>query len=234
MSMLKQVLIIASLLLSQPNPLADAVHKNVVVITTRLPQRKALQPLVQNVLALDLQRLGVVIRQINLSGRVVQTGLNTHSQSVQSLPDQRDQQAKLTVALHSSHPAVTFAAGSPVAVKKPASVIMLQNWYVPLGGCALPHSSTGGSLSQLDPWNRSDEFCAGYMYSPPAVPFGSAAAGATLNPCPYAATASTILSAGTPAASHLASPASAEPWLLRGSQAERSGALGPAVAAQAP
>lgn len=109
---------------------------------------------------------------------------------------------------------------------------MLQNGYVPPGDCLLPQSSMGGSLSQLDPWKRSDELKLGYMLSEEL--FDMAEDALTRNPCPYAAIPSTILSAGRPAASHASMPDVAEPWLLRASQADASGALGPAVEAHRP
>lgn len=122
--------------------------------------------------------------------------------------------------------------GSPDSSSMPASVTRLQKGYVPLGAAALPQSSTGGSLSQLDPWKRSVESKAGYMLS--EVPLPRAEVPLTRKPWPYAPTPSTILSAGTPAAIQPSMPEVADPWLLRASQAEASGALGPAVGAQRP
>lgn len=114
----------------------------------------------------------------------------------------------------------------------PASVIRLQKGYVPLLTAGFPQSSMAGSLSQLEPWNKSVELKAGYMLS--EVPLARAEVLLTRNPWPYAPTPRTILSAGTPAAIQPSMPAVAEPWLLRVSQADASGALGPAVGAQRP
>lgn len=54
----------------QPNRATDAVHQDVVVVATSLPHGETVQTSVQNVLALRSKRLGIVIRNKDVVGRV--------------------------------------------------------------------------------------------------------------------------------------------------------------------